>query len=62
MKVLLPDLYHLIASVTFQIKFNTYFDPGGARNRMKMFIAYKDKNNIVQAIRCSALVSSHMCL
>ena len=46
MKVLLPAPLPPNGSVTFQIKFNTYFDPGGARNRMKMFIAYKDKSTL----------------
>ncbi|HSY76533.1 MAG TPA: M1 family metallopeptidase, partial [Bacteroidia bacterium] len=31
-------------SITFHVKFKTYFDPGGSvRNRMKMFIAYMSK-------------------
>ncbi|HXB13126.1 MAG TPA: M1 family peptidase, partial [Bacteroidia bacterium] len=30
-------------SITFHIRFRTYFDPGGNRNRMKMFIAWQSK-------------------
>jgi len=46
MKVLLPSPLLPNSSVTFNINFNTYFDPGGTRNRMKMFVAYKDKNTL----------------
>ncbi len=41
MKVFLPSPLPPNGSVTFHVRFNTYFDPGGARNRMKMFIAAK---------------------
>lgn len=46
MRVILPAPLPPNDSMTFHIKFNTYFDQGGARNRMKMFIAYKDKNTL----------------
>jgi hypothetical protein len=39
MKVTLPNPLPPNSSVTFNITFRTYFDPKGARNRMKMFIA-----------------------
>jgi len=31
-------------SITLHITFRTYFDPGGNRNRMKMFIAWQNKS------------------
>ncbi len=43
MKVQLPNPLPPNGSVIFHITFKTFFDMGGARNRMKMFIAYKDK-------------------
>ncbi len=46
MKVLLPKPLPPNGSVTFHITFRTYFDLKGARNRMKMFIAYQDKNTL----------------
>ncbi len=46
MKVILPQPLLPNSSVTFNVSFTTYFDLGGTRNRMKMFIAYKDKNTL----------------
>ena len=39
MRVKLPNPLPPGGSITFHITFRTYFDPKGARNRMKMFIA-----------------------
>jgi hypothetical protein len=43
MKVTLPAPLPPKSFVIFHITFKTFFDMGGARNRMKMFYAYKDK-------------------
>ena len=44
LKVYLPNTLNARGTVTFKIKFKTYFDSGGVRRRMKTFDAFGNKH------------------